>query len=599
MKGTVVSTWIKTCRKLYNEQHINEAMELVNWKRDRVFSPIETVDDAQIFKVIHAIAEKEKVNEKELWKTIGHENIKTFHHDFPSFFKTQNLFSFLRALFDVHIIMTKKFKGAKPPLVQIKAISDYEALLTYESDRSMFDYFYGLFEGAMQYFSEKPKVEELERSKNSLTIKITFEAPIYFKKRYFFNNILSLGFIKSIPIKNAIFTGMISLAITFPVLGLGLWGKSLILSGIIAGVSGLSTYLLLKPQKILEQEMELLCNNEFCTYGEIKTNDSFEKLYGLINTYKALTRKDFTGIKSVVDEMSSFTSTLGTISDLMKDTSNDISEVVEQVANGATEQAKNTEQAAYVLNENIHALKGIVESEHQNKNELENALSKVNNSYQSVKNTSEHIFNTLGEFDKIREKGLYLETKVHDMTAIIAIVSQIAEQTNLLALNASIEAARAGENGRGFSVVAESIRNLAEQSKEAVQEVNANLALFISEIKSFIEAIQQEYLKLENETKNLESVKNISFEANQSIQAVSNSMIELIHMLTKQADSISTASSTVESLAAIAEENSASSQEVSASVINYSQEIGSLVDNIQSFQTITSDFQQDLDQHKL
>ena len=389
------------------------------------------------------------------------------------------------------------------------------------------------------------------------------------------------------------------MAITFPLLGASLWGKSLVLSGIIAVLSGLSTHLLLKPQKILEEELELLCNNEFSTYGEIKTNDSFEKLYGLINNYKALTRKDFTGIKSVVDEMSSFTSALGNISDSMKGTSNDISEVVEQVADGATEQAKNTEQAAFVLNQNIQALKEIVESEHQNKNELENALSKVNNSYQGVKNTSDHIFNTLGEFDKIREKGLYLETKVHDMTAIIAIVSQIAEQTNLLALNASIEAARAGENGRGFSVVAESIRKLAEQSKAAVQEVNANLALFISEIKLFIEAIQKEYLKLENETKNLEGVKNISFEANQSIQAVSSSMIELIHSLTKQADSIGTASSTVEALAAIAEENSASSEEVSASVINYSHEIGSLVDNIQSFKTITSDFQHDLDQHKL
>lgn len=599
MKGTVVSTWIKTCRKLYNEQHIDEAMELVNWKRDRVFSPIETVDDGQIFKVIRAIAEKEKLNEKELWKIIGLENIKTFYNDFPSFFKTQNLFSFLRALFDVHIIMTKKFKGAKPPLVQIKAISDYEAILTYESERAMFDYFYGLFEGAMQYFSEKPKVEELTRTKNSLTLKIIFEKPIYFKKRYFFNNLLSLGFIKSLPIKNAIFTGITSLVIAFPLLGLHLWDKSIIFSSIVALLTGLSTHLLLRPKKMLVEELDLLCNNEFSTYGEIKTNDFFEELYSLINDYKALTRKDFTNIKSIVDEMSSFTSALGNISDSMKGTSNDISEVVEQVAEGATEQAKNTEQAAFVLNQNIHALKEIVESEHQNKNELENALSKVNNSYQGVKNTSNHIFNTLEEFDKIREKGLYLETKVHDMTAIIAIVSQIAEQTNLLALNASIEAARAGENGRGFSVVAESIRKLAEQSKGAVQEVNANLALFISEIKSFIEAIQKEYLKLENETKNLESVKNISFEANQSIQAVSTSMIELIHILTKQADSIGTASSTVEALAAIAEENSASSEEVSASVINYSHEIGALVDNIQSFKTITSDFQHDLDQHKL
>ena len=599
MKGTVVATWIKTCRNLYGDEHINEAMRVVGWNKDRIFSPVETVEDEQIFKVIKYIATKEHIAEKDLWKIIGLENIKTFHDDFPSFFKTKNLFSFLRALFDVHVIMTKKFKGAKPPLVQIKAVSAHDALLTYQSERAMFDYFYGLFEGAMKYFSEQPKIQEVERGKNSLVIKITFENEIYFKKTYLVNNILSLGFIRSMPVKNAIFTALFTLSVSMPILGGALWYKVLLISGLAAVFSGVGTSLLLRPKRILEEEVSTMLENEFSTYGEIKTKDFFEDNYGLLNQYKALNRKEFTGIKSVVDEMTAFTNALNNISSAMKDTSNDISEVVEQVAEGAIEQAKNTERAAYVLNQNSDALKSIVKSEHENKEELENVLVKVNNSYEGVKNTSDHIVDTLGEFDKIREKGRYLENKVLDMTAIITIVSQIAEETNLLALNASIEAARAGENGRGFAVVAESIRKLAEQSKSAVQQVNKNLEIFISEIKVFIETIQKEYLNLENETKNLETVKNISFEANKSIHSVSVSMLEMINNLTKQADNIGTASVTVEALAAIAEENSASSEEVSASVINYSHEINSLMDNIQSFKVIATSFQKDLDDHQL
>lgn len=599
MKGTVVATWIKTCRNLYNDKHVDEAMHAVGWNKDRIFSPIETIEDEKIFKVIKYIAEKEHLVEKDLWKIIGLENIKTFHNDFPSFFKTKNLFSFLRALFDVHVIMTKKFKGAKPPLVKIKAISEYDALLTYQSDRAMFDYFYGLFEGAMKYFKEQPQVQEIERTKDSMTLKITFQNEIYFKKNYLINNILSLGFIKSIPIKNALFTALLTIGIGIPILGGDLWYKALLIGGLSAIFSGIGTSLLLKPKKVLQEEVSTMLENEFSTYGEIRTNDFFEDIYTLLNQYKALNRKDFTGIKSVVDEMTSFTNALNGISGAMKGTSSDISDVVEQVAEGAIEQAKNTEQAAYILNQNSEALKEIVKNEHRNKEELESVLVKVNNSYEGVKNTSDHIFDTLGAFDKIREKGRYLENKVLDVTAIITIVSQIAEETNLLALNASIEAARAGENGRGFAVVAESIRKLAEQSKSAVQEVNKNLEIFISEIKMFIETIQKEYLNLENETKNLDTVKNISFEANQSIHSVSTSMIEMINNLTKQADNIGTASSTVEALAAIAEENSASSEEVSASVINYSHEINSLMNNIQSFKVIATDFQQELECHKL
>lgn len=599
MKGTVVATWIKTCRGLYHVEHIHEAMEEVGWKRDRVFSPLETVNDLEIKKFIKKVAEKEKITEKELWKIIGIQNIQTFNQEFPSFFKTKHLFSFLRALFDVHIIMTKKFQGAKPPLVQITPLSEYEALLTYESERRMFDYFYGLFEGACQFFKEKPQIVEVERRENFLSLKLTFEKPIFLKKSYRANTLLSLGFIKSLSLKNALFTGVCVTLLAIPILGGGEVYKALLIGMLSALLSGFGTSLLTQPQKVLKKEINDLLNNQFTTYSEIKTNDFFEDIFTALSAYKKLMRKDFTGIKSVVDEMTSFTNTLNTISVSMQDTSNDISEVVEQVALGATEQAKNTEQAAYVLNQNIDVLKEIVKNEHKNKKELEGALVSVNNSYQGVKDTSAHIFNTLEEFDKIREKGTQLELKIQDMTAIIDLVSQIAEQTNLLALNASIEAARAGENGRGFAVVADAIRKLAEQSKQAVQEINHNLALFISEIKSFIEAIQQEYLKLENETKNLDVVKDISFEANKSIQSVSLSMIEMINKLTKQADDIGVASSTVESLAAIAQENSASSEEVSASVLHYSHEISTLMQNIQLFKVIATDFQKDLDQHEL
>lgn len=599
MKGTVVATWIKTCKNLYGVDNVDEAMHTVGWNKDKIFSPIETVEDEQIFKVIKYIASKENIMEKDLWRTIGLENIKTFHNDFPSFFKTKNLFSFLRALFDVHVIMTKKFKGAKPPLVQIKAVSRHDALLTYQSERAMFDYFFGLFEGAMKYFKEQPKVQEVERNKNSMILKITFENEIYLKKTYLANNILSLGFIKSIPIKNALFTGFFSIAMIMPILGITLWYKALLIGGLAAVFSGLGTSLLLRPKQSIQDEIAMMLRNEFSTYSEIKTKDFFEDIYELFNEYKALNRKDFTGMKSVVDEMTSFTNALNDISDEMKRTSSDISQVVEQVAEGALEQAKNTEVAATVLNQNSDALRGIVKHEHENKEALEDLLVKVNNSYEGVKNTSDHIVDTLGEFDKICEKGRYLENKVLDMTAIITIVSQIAEQTNLLALNASIEAARAGENGRGFAVVAESIRKLAEQSKAAVQEVNKNLEIFISEIKIFIETIQNEYLNLENETKNLELVKNISFEANKSIHSVSTSILEMITNLTNQVGNIENASMNVEALAAIAEENSASSEEVSANVINYSHEINSLMDNIQSFKEISTSFQTDLERYQI
>ncbi len=153
------------------------------------------------------------------------------------------------------------------------------------------------------------------------------------------------------------------------------------------------------------------------------------------------------------------------------------------MASCAVNQAQNTEQVVAVLNDNIQNLKDIVNSENSNKLELEKALEKVNNSYNNVNNTSKNILDSLEKFQKVKDKGLELETKAKDITNIVSIVSGISEQTNLLALNASIEAARAGEQGKGFAVVAEEVRKLAEQSKEAVEEINNNLIEFAGDIK--------------------------------------------------------------------------------------------------------------------
>jgi methyl-accepting chemotaxis protein len=224
---------------------------------------------------------------------------------------------------------------------------------------------------------------------------------------------------------------------------------------------------------------------------------------------------------------------------------------------------------------------------------------KINNSYENVENASKNILKSLQSFNEVKEKGTQLEGRAKDINNIVSIVSGIAEQTNLLALNASIEAARAGEQGKGFAVVAESIRKLAEQSKEAVLDINSNLAQFVKEIGFLVDHIDVQYDVLEKETNNLDVVRNISYEANQSVQSVATSMIETISKLNIEADSISDVYDSIESLAAIAEENSASSEEVSASVINYTNEIKKLIDNISDFKGITKTFKNDLEKYKI
>lgn len=600
MKGTVVATWIKTCRKLYGDIVVDSAMELGGWHREKIFTPVENVDDEKITKVIGEIAKSQTTNVKDLWRRIGNYNIKSFHEDFPAFFDHENLYSFLKSMYDVHVVMTQRLPGAVPPLVVIEPVSSKEAIFTYKSKRAMFDYFLGMLDGSCETFNEKVGISEIERTSDTLKLKLTFEKEIYYKKTYKINKLLSFGFIRSFGLKIALSTFIISLLAMIALFG----GFSNIIKSVIgAAISALAAYLassmLIRPKEIIEENILKLSTSNYVENGEIVTGDFFEDIFNALNDYKKSVRADFVGFKGVTDEMSTFTGKINTISDTMNHTSQEITGVVEQLANCSVSQAGNTERAASILHDNIRTLREIVSNENANKDELEKAIKKINNSYENIEGTSKNILDTLEKFEQVKDKGNHLQNKAKDITNIVSIVSGISEQTNLLALNASIEAARAGEAGRGFSVVAEEVRKLAEQSKSAVEEINTNLAQFVDDIKVLVNKIDNQYDVLQGETINLEKVRTISYEATTSVRAVAESTIKTINELNKETDSISEINDTIESLAALAEENSASSEEVSASVSNYTNELKKLIDNIHEFKNITEAFKKDLHKYKI
>ena len=138
-----------------------------------------------------------------------------------------------------------------------------------------------------------------------------------------------------------------------------------------------------------------------------------------------------------------------------------------------------------------------------------------------------------------------LTSSTANINTLVATVNGISEQTNLLALNASIEAARAGEHGRGFAVVAEEVRKLAVQSKESVEEIRAQLTSIQNEVKSLggqFDSMDETF------TKNSENIEATEKQAG----AIRDTFTEI--------------STSMEKLAPFAEQQSASFEEMTASL---------------------------------
>jgi len=166
-------------------------------------------------------------------------------------------------------------------------------------------------------------------------------------------------------------------------------------------------------------------------------------------------------------------------------------------------------------------------------------------------------------------------------------------------LNASIEAARAGEAGRGFAVVAEEVRKLSEETNHAVQQINSSLTSFVSSVGDVVEGIETQYSVLETENANLTGAVQTSSQSNENLKGVSSLMIKTSQELQLEADNISSLFDNIQNLAAIAEENSAATEEASSNVAVYVDQIGELTDQISVFDLMIKNFQEDLSKYHI
>lgn len=602
MKGTVVSTWIKTCRKLYGDKITNESLNKAGFSSDVMFSPLANVNDQDVKNFVTHISKHVNKTYDDVWGEIGFDNISAFSKNYPAFFRPENAFKFLSSMNDVHQIVIKRFSGAKPPILDIVSLGGKKASLTYRSARGMFTYFLGLIKGCADYYGEKIEIKEVRKTNSELEVELTFEYNTIVHKKFRFNKLMSLGFVKSVSAKIALANTLILVLVY---MGLGSYAGVLPLDniGLIIGIAGASTFLvsllLTRPLGYMRKEINKIKNHDFSTRTKISTRDTYDHVFEGMNDFKDIIVKDFVGFNNMGAEMITFSNDLSKIAADMSLTSDDIAAVVEQFALAAQNQAAETEKSISLLSNNINSVNQIAEEETENKISLEESVKSIETSFESVESTAREINNVLDQFKSVKENGESIKINADKLTSIVGIVSSISNQTNILALNASIEATRAGEAGKGFAVVAKEVRKLSEETSKAVDQINEGLIHFKDELTNLVGDIDTQYFVLERENTKLSEAVDESNEAKTTIQNVALNMVKTSEKLGKETESITRVFDNIESLGAIAEENAASAEEISSNVTTYTTQIKDLTTSIDDFRELSEEFTEELSLYKI
>ena len=597
MKGTVVATWIQTARNVWGNEVTEKAMEKVGWQPDRLFSPTEDVDDAKPKGFVAEISALTGKTQDDIWLTIGKDNINTFFKIYPAFFKKENLYSFLRSMFDVHVIITKRIPGANPPELLIKPLSETEAMLSYRSQRGMFGYLKGLLAGAAEHFKEPIQTEIAESSADSMKIKIRFPQPIRNTVSHGLNRALSLGMFRSVAVKIALLSTLlgVGVSIVLPAIGLTapVWGA---LAGGAAAL--VASMLLLQPIQSVLKEIQTMQERQYFMETQFTSNDEFEAIMEGLSEYKTRLKREFVGFKGIADEMNKYADDFNGLAEKMKATSNEITGVVHDVASAAMHQAESTTESVAILNGNLATLKQVVSEQDRNKSRLEAAVSEISQGFSDVEVSSQKLEHSMSQFADVKKSAENLETQATRINEITAMVSAIAAQTNLLALNAAIEAARAGEQGRGFAVVAEEVRKLAEQSQHHSDSISVDLKVLMDIINSVVSMIDTEYNVLALEAKQLSDVVTGNKRHIQNVHLVAENIVDMINKLETEMKGLNQVYGKIENLAAISEENSAASEEVSAAVQVYNEKLQDMMARIVDFKVVIGHFSEDVNQYR-
>ena len=288
----------------------------------------------------------------------------------------------------------------------------------------------------------------------------------------------------------------------------------------------------------------------------------------LINT----TNEMQTDLQNVISEIHLASSTLSSQSEQLSQSaeqvkvgSEQIATTMQELANGAEVQATSASDISQLMDNFTH----VIQNSDQSSQEIVKDSEQMTHGAEDGQHLMQLSVNKMKDIDGIvkgsvqRVKGL--DEKTNEISTLVEVIRSIADQTNLLALNAAIEAARAGEQGKGFAVVADEVRKLAEQVSHSVGEITNIVVAIQEESHSVVKALENGYQEVADGTEQIQQTGEKFTEITEGIHA----MVERVKVISKNLALVSSngqqINGSVQEIASVSEESAAGVEETAAS----------------------------------
>ena len=320
-----------------------------------------------------------------------------------------------------------------------------------------------------------------------------------------------------------------------------------------------------RPIQRLKENAKVISTGDLTHSIEINTTDEIGELGQAFNEMQEGLKTLVRDVEYNAQQVAASAEELNANADQMTSSSEQVSLAIQEVSSSSETQLHGTEESANSLEEVSTGVGRIVDSSTKVSDMVTQMSTQAEVGGKAVSDTLNQMTSIQSSVDDTNLNIASLLERSKEVSTILNAITDISEQTNLLALNAAIEAARAGEHGKGFAVVADEVRKLAEESKTSAGEISSIVHGIQNDVQKAVE-------KMSQVTANVNDGLDVSYDAIDKFGEILRSsgdikpqMEEVMVISEQMSAAVQQVTATANDLASIARNNASSSEEVAAS----------------------------------